>query len=167
MQGSWREKPLAVEKGTRGQEGKEEGKEEKVKIALDKLELLCYIKNMKLKWESNSRVKRMASEGVIDGENIIERTTTDKFPPATATVRLANVRAKKPHVVVHIRGKSRQRIMSWNNQTYECADTCRVSLSNLWHGVDFGMSSNGELDKDLSWLDVHNVVERVKKAMEV
>ena len=69
------------------------------------------------------------------------------------------------HVVIHIRGKSKQRTYSWNNTTYECASTCRVSVASQW-GTDT-MCSNGDLDEDLNWLDVHNIVTRVKEAMDL
>jgi len=29
------------------------------------------------------------------------------------------------------------------------------------------MCSNGDLDEDLNWLDVHNVVTRVKEVMDI
>ena len=60
---------------------------------------------MKIKWESNSRVKKMAAQGIIDGNDVIKRTTTDKFPTGTATVRLGMVRNSSPWVTVHVKGK--------------------------------------------------------------
>jgi len=117
---------------------------------------------MELKWEKNSRVLSLVTQGKIKDKDIIPRTTTDKFPAGAATVRLAKVNEKKPFVTVHIRGKSKQRTNSWNNFTYECAETCRI---NLGGSHDNGMASNGGLDEDLSWMDVHNVVEEVKEAM--
>ena len=122
---------------------------------------------MKIKWERNSRVLSLAAKGKIKDEDILPRTTTDKFPAGMATVRMARVAQKTPHVTIHIRGKSKQRTTSWNNQTYECASTCRVNFSNIWSGQDFGMSSNGELDTDLTWLDVHNAVEEVKETLDI
>ena len=104
----------------------------------------------------------MVSEGVLKEDDIIRRMTTDEFPPEAATVRLADVRAEKPYVTVHIRGKSRQRQL-WNGHAYECAATCRV---NLLGPNAKTMCSNGDLDEGLNWLDVHNVVEKVKQAME-
>jgi len=117
---------------------------------------------MIIKWEKNSRVNRLSAEGKINDGDVIARCRTDEFPAETATVRIQKVRDKVPHVVVHIRGKSKQRV-SWNGGTYECAMTCRVTLNNAW----FGMSSNGELDEDYDWQDVHNVVTRVKEAMDL
>ena len=50
---------------------------------------------MKIKWESNSRAKALASEGKIKSEDIIPRTTTDNFPTDAVTVRMANMSKKK------------------------------------------------------------------------
>ena len=121
---------------------------------------------MKLKWERNSRALNLVAQGKIKDEAILPRRRTDEFPAETATVRMQKLSDKAPHVVVHIRGKSKQRAM-WNGNAYECAQTCRVTLANTWGGQFFGMSSNGELDEDYTWQDVHNVVEEVKQAMEI
>ena len=118
---------------------------------------------MELKWERNSRALNLAAQGKIKDEDIIPRTQTDKFPAETCTVRMAKPREKVPFVTLHIRGKSNQRTYLWNNQTYECAETCRVNFGGSY---DNTMCSNGNLDEDLNWLDVHNLVEKVKKAME-
>jgi len=115
---------------------------------------------MKIKWESNNRVKAMADQGKIDGRNIIKRTTTAQFPAGAATVRMHKPNSPTPHVTIHIRGKSKQKKFQWG--TYECADTCRI---NFGGGYDNTMCSNGNLDEDLSWNDVHNLVETVKKSM--
>ena len=121
---------------------------------------------MKLKWERNSRVLSLAAQGKIKDEDILPRSRTDEFPAEVATVRMQKLSDKVPHVVVHIRGKSKQRTL-WNNHAYECANTCRVTLAGIWGGQSFGMSSNGELDEDYDWQDVHNVVTKVKGVMEV
>ena len=119
---------------------------------------------MIIKWEKNSRVSRLAAEGKINDEDVIARCRTDEFPAETATVRIQRVKDKVPNVVVHIRGKSKQRKL-WNGHDYECAATCRVTLASQW-GADM-MCSNGDLDEDLNWLDVHNIVTRVKEAMDI
>jgi len=106
---------------------------------------------MKIKWESNSRAKALADDGKIDSEDIIKHTTTENFPTGMATVRIQNVRQQKPHVVIHIKGNPR-----W-------ASVCRVTLAGAWGDT---MCSNGDLCEELNWLDVHNVVTRVKKALE-
>ena len=119
---------------------------------------------MKLKWERNSRAISLVSQGKIKDEDIIPRTQTENFPVETCTVRMAKPREKVPFITLHIRGKSNQRTYSWNNQTYECAETCRV---NLGGGHSSMMCSNGNLDENLSWLDVHEVVERVKETLKL
>lgn len=120
---------------------------------------------MIIKWEKNSRVDRLVAEGRVRDEDIIPRTQTDKFPADAATVRIQKVKEKNPHVVVHIRGKSRTTPNIWNGNAYESANTCRVTVSSHW-GAD-AMCSNGDLDEGLNWLDVHNVVTKVKEAMEI
>ena len=116
---------------------------------------------MKINWEKNSRVVGLMAEGKIKHSQIIDRTSTDDFPEEAATVRLANVRAKKPFVTVHIKGKkkSHHQYHSWDYST-----TMRVNLG----GEDGGYAGvNGELDSDLTFEDVHNIVTKVKTAMEI
>ena len=119
---------------------------------------------MKLKWERNSRVSSLAAQGKIHPDDIIHRTTTDKFPAGAATVRMPRVREKVPYITLHIRGASNLRKYKWNNEQIECAETCRVNLGGHWAT---SMCSNGLLDESLTWLDVHNVVTRVKEAMDI
>ena len=118
---------------------------------------------MKLKWESNSRVSSMAAQGQIHPDDIIRRTTPDKFPSEAATVRMHKVREKKPFVTVHIRGPKKT-TKGWNGHAFEYSTTCRVNLGGSYSK---SMCSNGDLDESLSWLDVHNVVEQVKETMEL
>ena len=118
---------------------------------------------MKIKWESNSRAKALADDGKIDSEDIIKHTTTDNFPMGMATVRIQNVRQQKPHVVIHIKGKSKSRQLPHSSTAYSWATTCRVTLAGAWGDT---MCSNGDLCEELNWLDVHNVVTRVEKALE-
>ena len=108
----------------------------------------------------------LVSQGKIDFEDVIERTQTDKFPVEAATVRLRKVRDKHPFVTVHIRGKSDVRTHSWGSLEY--APTCRINFGGQWQGTpnEF-MDSNGQLEEGLTWLDVHNVVERTKEALEI
>ena len=121
---------------------------------------------MQIKWERNSKSLDLCGKGKIKEEDILPRSRTDEFPSETATVRMQKLSDKVPNVVVHIRGKSKQRKL-WNGHDYECASTCRVTLANTWGGQFFGMSSNGELDEDYDWQDVHNVVTEVKTAMGI
>ena len=121
---------------------------------------------MEIKWERNSRALRLMAQGKIKDKDILPRSRTDEFPSDAATVRIQRLSEKIPNVVVHIRGKSKQRKL-WNGHDYECATTCRVTLANTWGGQFFGMSSNGELDEDYDWQDVHNAVEEVKEVMSL
>jgi len=123
---------------------------------------------MKIKWESNSRVKFLEAQGKIKSSDIIPRTRTYDFPAGVVTVRMARMKDKVPAVTLHIRGKSRLRTYSWNKDTYECASTCRVNFGGSWQGkLNTAMDSNGELDENLTWLDVHNAVEEVKEVMDI
>ena len=109
----------------------------------------------------------LVNRGKIDFEDVIERTQTENFPAEAATVRLRKVREKVPFVTVHIRGKSQP--SQWGNgMSYINAPTCRVNFGGHWQGTpnEF-MDSNGQLDADLNWLDVHNVVERTKQALGI
>ena len=118
---------------------------------------------MNIKWEKNSRVNRLFADGKINGEDVIARCKTDEFPPEMATVRIQRLKDKVPNVTIHIRGKSKPQKM-WNGNTYECAHTCRVCVGNNYMS---GMSSNGELDEDYDWQDVHDTVTRVKEALDI
>ena len=119
---------------------------------------------MIIKWEKNSRVNRLLAESKINEEDVIARRKTDEFPAAAATVRIQRLKDKTPSVTIHIRGKSKQQTL-WNGHAYECANTCRVNISDNWKTGT--MSSNGELDEDYSWQDVHDAVTKVKEAMDI
>ena len=124
---------------------------------------------MVIKWEKNSRVERLVAEGKIRDEDVIPRTQTDNFPAEAATVRLAKVREKNPNVTIHIRGP-KEHTKSWNGHGFEYALTCRVNLGGTqWrgNGPNMTMNSNGELHQDYDWQDVHNIVTKVKEAMEI
>ena len=115
---------------------------------------------MKIKWEKNSRSKGLADEGKIKSEDVIEKTTTDNFPAECATVRMGRPKDKTPSVTLHIRGKLRK-----GQYAYEYAHTCRVNFGG-GHGNEL-MDSNGDLDEQYNWLDVHNAVEKVKEVMSL
>jgi hypothetical protein len=119
-----------------------------------------------IKWERNSRALSLAADGIIASEDIIPRTQTARFPAETATVRMSKPQAKVPYVTVHIRGKSIKKKYPYQNatngQSYECAETCRVNFGGVYDNM---MCSNGNLDEEYNWQDVHNVVERVKGAL--
>jgi len=117
---------------------------------------------MKVKWESNSRVKHMAAVGIIDSNDIIKRTETSKFPADAATVRLQQVAHDRPWVTVHIRGKG-YTVKDWQQNDHISSTTMRASF-----GLDYkaGASLSGELSEELTFEDVHKAVTKVKKAME-
>ena len=117
---------------------------------------------MNIKWESNSRVKALAAQGKIKDEDIIPRTQTEKFPAETCTVRIARPREKVPYVTLHIRGKLKKKTNTYNNFSWDWVETCRV---NFGGHLDNTMNSNGVLDEDYTWQDVHNLVEEVKEKM--
>ena len=116
---------------------------------------------MKIKWESNSRVKGLVAEGKIKPEDVIQKTQTDKFEPMTCTVRMSIPKAPRPSMTLHIRGKSN--VKTYNRRTYECAEICRVNFGGYHYNTT--MNANGILDDCYTWEDVHNVVEEVKKVI--
>ena len=119
---------------------------------------------MKIKWEKNSRSKQLADQGKIRHEDVINKTQTQNFPAGAATVRVTRMASQHPIVTLHIRGKSKKHTNSWNNYTYENAETCRVNFGGEWQGKpNKAMDSNGNLDESYNWLDVHNAVEEVKE----
>jgi hypothetical protein len=117
---------------------------------------------MKIKWESNSRVKGLMAEGKIKPEDVIQKTQTHNFEPMTCTVRMSIPKAPRPSMTLHIRGKSNKRNYG-GDQTYEYAETCRVNFGGYHYNTT--MNANGILDDCYTWEDVHNVVEEVKKVI--
>ena len=126
--------------------------------------------NMQVKWESNSRVKNLVGRGIEAGD-IIPRSKTMDFPAATATVRLAKVREKNPHVVIHIRGKGQKKSYPYfdyqsniqKTHTYTHANTLRLGFTA--GKPEEGFFTNGEMDfMDLPQLC--DVVSRVKGVLE-
>ncbi|MBC8395313.1 MAG: hypothetical protein H8E05_01330 [Bacteroidetes bacterium] len=116
---------------------------------------------MKIKWESNGRVKQMVADGIIDSNDVIKRTTTDKFPAECATVRMREIANRNPWVTVHVRGRSFD-VKGLEGTGIIVATTMRAGLG---YGVTASLS--GELSEELTFEDVHKVVSKVKKAMEV
>ena len=123
---------------------------------------------MTVKWERNSKVKDLVNRGKIKIENVIPHTTTDNFPCETATVRMQGMNKKIPFTTIHIRGKGNAKSFnSWGGtpKTYVHANTMRVNMGSEYYEEQHGVS--GELDKDLSFMDVHNAVTEVREAMEI
>ena len=111
---------------------------------------------MKIKWESNSRVKGLVAEGKIKPEDVIQKTQTVNFEPMTCTVRMSIPKAPRPSVTLHIRGKSYK-------PYHKCPETCRVNFGGYHYNTT--MNANGILDDCYTWEDVHNAVEKVKKVV--
>ena len=118
---------------------------------------------MKIKWESNSRVKGLMAEGKIKPEDVIQKTQTDNFEPMTCTVRMSIPKAPMPSMTLHIRGKSNVKTYPYGKGSYQCAETCRVNFGGYHYNTT--MNANGILDDCYSWEDVHNAVEKVKKVI--
>ena len=114
---------------------------------------------MKLKWETNSRVKSLASMGLIQPEDIIDRTSTDKFPSNTITVRLKDVRLRKPWVTLHVKGKERKWTGPLGIEFYP--KTARIHFGHEYN--DYSLS--GELDGELSLKEIGEALEKVKQVM--
>ena len=115
---------------------------------------------MKIKWEKNSRVLNLVAQGKINADDIVDRSRTDEFLDEVATVRMHKVREKDPFVTVHIRGKYKTQTKPWGSWNY--ANVCRVNFGGPHTN---SMCSNGDLDENYTWQDVHNVVEEVKEVM--
>ena len=116
---------------------------------------------MKLKWETNSRVKSLASMGLIQPEDIINRTSTDNFPVNTITVRLKDVRARKPWVTLHVRGEAKQHHGPAGANWGLYAKTARINFGHEYN--DYSLS--GEHDGELSLKEIGEVLEKVQQVM--
>ena len=117
---------------------------------------------MKIKWESNSRVKGLMAEGKIKPEDVIQKTQTQNFEPMTCTVRMSIPKAPRPSVTLHIRGKARS-VNSTIGGNVHYAETCRVNFGGYHYNTT--MNANGILDDCYTWEDVHNAVEEVMKVI--
>ena len=117
---------------------------------------------MKIYWERNSKVRNLLNQGKISDEDVIQKTTTDNFPDDAATVRIQGITRKNPFISVHIRGEEFQRtyggMASWN-----CIPVMRVNMGSEWYEDSHGLS--GELPKGVSFLDVHNVITKVRETL--
>ena len=121
---------------------------------------------MKIKWESNSRAKALASEGKIKSEDIIPRTTTDNFPTGAVTVRMANMSKKVPFITLHVRGNP-VKTKGWNGHSFTYAKTMRVNMGGDWYAANGVKGVSGELDNSISFEEVGRVVAKVTDLMSV
>ena len=121
---------------------------------------------MRIKWESNSRVKHLAAEGKINVEDIIPKTTTNSFPEDCATVRLERPREQLPLIVIHFKGSEKKSKHGW---AYQTVPTARVSFggTNSYWSAWNAATVSGEVDFD-SWPlnEMNEVVDFVKGAFE-
>ena len=116
---------------------------------------------MKINWERNSRVIDLIRSGKVDDKDMIPKTSTDNFPDGAATVRMSDVRAKNPFVTLHIKGAAKKG-GSPHSVGWSYSNTLRVNMGGCYGNM---MSPNGELCDTLTWLDVHDAVEKVKEVM--
>ena len=117
---------------------------------------------MQIVWEKNNRVKSLVLEGKINAHDVIDKTSTGNFPANAVTVRMHKPNSPKPHITLLIRGRS-EKMKNWKGDLVETAMTCRVNVNSAEEGrYKDTMDSNGTLDPELSWLDVHNFVTKVK-----
>ena len=101
----------------------------------------------------------MANMGLIQSEDIIDRTSTDNFPANTITVRLKDVRAEKPWVTLHVKGKERKWIGPLGIEFYP--KTARIHFGHEYN--DYSLS--GELDGELSLKEIGEALGKVKQVM--
>ena len=112
---------------------------------------------MRIVWEKNSRVLGFLSDSMIDKKDIIPRGRTGDFPVEAATVRMKNLSAEVPKIRVYFRGP-------WNNKSspeYRWAPTMMVT-SESWRG-DWYYWTSGQLDSSITFQDIHNVMDKIKR----
>lgn len=117
---------------------------------------------MKIYWERNSKIKNLLNQGKISEEDVIQKTSTADFPDEAATVRIQGITKKHPFVSVHIRGEIFQRTYS-GGHTWNCLPVMRVNMGSEYYEDTLGLS--GDLPKGVSFLDVHNVITKVRKTL--
>ena len=108
----------------------------------------------KIFWEKNSRVK-----GIVPPEQIINKTSTDKFPADAVTIRMYNVNSKNPTATAYFYGKEAQ-YTSWNGN-YTMAET---KLMVTFDKDKEGYSFNGGL-KSFSLQDLKEVLDSVRETL--
>ena len=119
----------------------------------------------KVVWESNSRSKRLASQGEINKEDIRPKCRTSDFPKEAATVRMANLANADPSVTIHIRDRAQSKTY-WSGSTsrsYEVCPVLRVELRKLQSGNVVMNFSGNTYTLDMS--HVSFVVDYVKAKM--
>ena len=117
---------------------------------------------MKIYWERNSKVKNLLNQGKISDDDVLSKRSTSDFPNDAATVRIQGLTNKNPLVSVHIRGEVFQRTYG-GGHTWNCQPVMRVNMGSEYYEDTHGLS--GDLPKGVSFLDVHNVITKVRKTL--
>ena len=118
---------------------------------------------MKIYWERNSKVKNLLNQGKISDDDVLSKRSTSDFPNDAATVRIQGLTNKNPLVSVHIRGEEFQRMYNGGVYTLNCLPVMRVNMGSEYYEDTHGLS--GDLPKGVSFLDVHNVITKVRKTL--
>ena len=109
----------------------------------------------KIFWEKNNRVK-----GIVPQEQIINKTSTDKFPCEAVTIRMHNLNTKNPVAVAYFHGKESQHI-GWGGQNHSFAETKLIVTLNK-ESKEYGF--NGAI-KSFSLQDLKEVLDSVRETL--
>jgi len=109
----------------------------------------------KIFWEKNSRIK-----GVVPPEQIIDKTSTDKFPCDAVTIRMYNLNGENPTTTAYFYGKEAQGT-SWGGSTWSFPET---KLMVTFDKDKEGYSFNGGL-KSYSLQDLKEVLDSVRETL--
>ena len=122
---------------------------------------------MKVVWEKNNRVDELVGTGKISQEDVINRTTTDQFPEGKATVRLKDVRSKRPWVTVHIKSQHNPTLTQQGWMYWNChhSQTTRVTFGGGW-GTDV-FNFNGYLQDSAPMKAIPKIIAEVKEALSI
>jgi len=108
----------------------------------------------KIFWEKNNRVK-----GIVPQEQIINKTSTDKFPCDAVTIRMYNLNSKNPTATAYFYGKEAQ-YTNWGGN-YTMAET---KLMVTFDKNNQGYSFNGAV-KSFSLQDLKEVLKSVRETI--
>ena len=109
----------------------------------------------KIFWEKNSRVK-----GVIPSAQIINKTSTDKFPCDAVTIRMHDLSSKNPIAVAYFHGKESQNV-GWGGQNHSFAET-KLIVSFNKEKEEYGF--NGAI-RSFSLQDLKEVLDSVRETL--
>jgi hypothetical protein len=109
----------------------------------------------KIFWEKNSRIK-----GIVPQEQIIDKTSTDKFPCDAVTIRMHDLNSKNPVAIAYFHGKESQHI-GWGGQNHSFAETKLIVNFNK-ETEEYGF--NGAI-KSFSLQDLKEVLDSVREVL--